>query len=62
MAPLSGQHFERVVKSGGGAVVSMAIDGMGGYSGPSNGMQLMRNESTSDSLAAMLGPPGLQGG
>ncbi|KAG0581432.1 hypothetical protein KC19_4G251000 [Ceratodon purpureus] len=37
----------------------MAITGMGGYSGPSNGMQLIRNESTSDSLAAMLGP-GLQ--
>lgn len=40
--------------------VAMAITGMGGYSGPNIAMQLMRNESTSDSLAAMLGP-GLQG-
>jgi hypothetical protein len=40
--------------------VAMSITAMAGYSGPGNGMQLMRNESSSDSLSAMLGP-GLQG-
>jgi homeobox-leucine zipper protein len=37
----------------------MSITAMGGYSGPGNGMRLMRNESSSDLLSAMLGP-GLQ--